>query len=92
MTRVVIRRRAVPEALSANGLHPLLARIYAARQVVSAADLDYSLARLAPVEALGGAFEAAALLERHLDSGRILVIGDFDADGATSTAVAVLGL
>lgn len=73
-----------PESL--KDLHPVLARLYAARGVTSAGDLDYSLRRLAPVGSLDGIDRAVELLLAHRER-RILVIGDFDADGATSTAL-----
>lgn len=74
-------------------LHPVLARAYAARNVSSAAEVDYSLAGLQPYAALGGIDAAVELLASALQAQRrILVVGDFDADGATSCAVAVRGL
>ena len=87
-----IHRRAVdPVALaSLAGLPPLLARLYAARGVRDPAELELALSGMAPVGALAGVDEAAALLGQHLEGGRrILVVGDFDADGATSTALLV---
>ncbi|HEX9474521.1 MAG TPA: single-stranded-DNA-specific exonuclease RecJ [Steroidobacteraceae bacterium] len=81
-------RRAVPAETSAlgAGLHPVLRRVYAARGLRTAEELNLSLERLAPVGSLAGAAEAAQLLLRHR-RGRVLVVGDFDADGATSTAL-----
>lgn len=81
-------KRVVPAETSAlgAGLHPVLRRVYAARGLRSADELNLSLERLAPVGSLGGAAEAARLLLRHR-TGRVLVVGDFDADGATSTAL-----
>ncbi|MBT8079222.1 MAG: single-stranded-DNA-specific exonuclease RecJ [Gammaproteobacteria bacterium] len=73
-------------ALSVATLDPVLARLYAARGVTNERELDYSLARLAPVGALGGIEQSVAVLQRHRRS-RIIVVGDFDADGATSTAL-----
>jgi single-stranded-DNA-specific exonuclease len=72
-------------------LHPVLGRVYAARGVRSAADLDHSLERLLPVGTLEGIAAAVALLLAHR-AGRVLVIGDFDADGATSSALMVRAL
>ncbi|MDX1406365.1 MAG: single-stranded-DNA-specific exonuclease RecJ [Woeseiaceae bacterium] len=72
-----------------NGLHeldPVLRRLYSARGVTSADELDYSLPRLAPVGSLRGIDSAVELVRAHR-SGRTIVIGDFDADGATSTAL-----
>jgi single-stranded-DNA-specific exonuclease len=88
-----IKRRAsgVAEALAAQ-LHPVLRRVYAGRGIGSDADLDLSLDRLVPVGTLQGVDAAARLLAAHRESGRVLVIGDFDADGATSTALVLRAL
>ena len=72
-------------------LHPVLERVYAARGVRSEAELDHSLVRLLPVGTLEGIAAAAELLLAHR-SGRVLVVGDFDADGATSCALVVRAL
>lgn len=95
-TRKQIRRH-VPTELSdpvgMGSLHPLLARIYRHRGVSSAAELDYRLERLPSPDTLKGLPEALGLLEAALvQQQRILVVGDFDADGATSTALALRGL
>jgi single-stranded-DNA-specific exonuclease len=76
--------------LDAN-LHPVLRRVYAARGIGSDADLDLTLERLVPIGSLDGVDAAARLLLAHR-GGRVLVIGDFDADGATSTALVVRAL
>jgi single-stranded-DNA-specific exonuclease len=69
-------------------LHPVLRRVYAARAVASAEELDYSLANLLPLEELGGLSAAVELLHTAMvERWRILVVGDFDADGATSCAL-----
>jgi single-stranded-DNA-specific exonuclease len=87
-----IRRRVVPASPGLGvGLHPVLRRIYAARGVLDDAALDLSLERLLPVGSLPGAEAAAALLLTHR-AGRVLIVGDFDADGATSTALVVRAL
>jgi single-stranded-DNA-specific exonuclease len=65
---------------------PILARIYAARGIESPKELDHSLANLAPVSSLPGIREAVELL-LQVRGRRIVIIGDFDADGATSTAL-----
>jgi single-stranded-DNA-specific exonuclease len=67
-------------------LPPLLRRIYGARSVVHAAQLCTDLNALLPVGSLENVREAAGLLLRHAQ-GRVLIVGDFDADGATSTAL-----
>jgi single-stranded-DNA-specific exonuclease len=87
-----IRRRTVPASPELGaGVHPVLRRIYAARGVMDDEDLDLSLERLLPIGSLPGVEAAAALLLEHR-SGRVLVIGDFDADGATSSALVLRGL
>ena len=76
-----------------GAMHPVLQRIYAARGVVSPQDVEHRLARLTSPQRLAGLENACALLERALhEQLRIVVVGDFDADGATGTAVAVRGL
>jgi single-stranded-DNA-specific exonuclease len=86
-----IRRR--PPGPAGNlpaSLHPVLRRVYAARGVSDEADLALELRHLLPVGSLDGVGAAAELLQDHLARGsRILVVGDFDADGATSTALVV---
>ncbi len=74
-------------------LPPLLQRLYAAREVSEAEELDRSLSRLPAPSRLSGMTE---MIEQLIDAIRhdrsLLVIGDYDADGATATAVAVKGL
>jgi single-stranded-DNA-specific exonuclease len=88
----VVRREPGAGTRLDSALHPVLARAYAARGVRSSADLDTSLARLAPVGTLEGVAAAVELLLAHRTGGRVLVIGDFDADGATSSALVVRAL
>ncbi len=84
--------KAAEEQLPAH-LHPVLRRVYACRGVADARELNLGLDALLPVELMTGADEAAAIIARVMDEGgRILVIGDFDCDGATSTALSVLAL
>jgi single-stranded-DNA-specific exonuclease len=88
-----IRRRPLHSAGDFGAhLHPVLRRVYAARGLQCDADLDLSLERLLPVGTLDGVDAAARFLEQHRARGRVLVIGDFDADGATSTALVVRAL
>ncbi len=75
-----------------DGLHPVLRRVYASRGVTSDAELDLSLQHLLPVTSLAGVDAAARLLAEHRTQGRVLVVGDFDADGATSSALVVRAL
>lgn len=89
-----IEPRPLPSTLPFLGeLPPLLTRLYAARGVQSAEELDKSLARLLPFQQLKG-IEAAVdlLVEALAQRQRILIVGDFDADGATASTVGVLGL
>ncbi len=80
-------------ALEQAGVHPLLARLYAARGVLNPDELDDGLARLLPPDSLRGAQEAAALLADAIAAGkRLCIVADYDCDGATACAVAVRGL
>ena len=92
-----LERRDVPprasHALEQAGLHPLLARLLAARGVRDASEVDDAMAQLLPPATLGGAAQAAQLLARAIDDGRrIVVVADYDCDGATACAVALRGL
>lgn len=92
-TRTIRRRPCSHEPDFASALHPVLRRVYAARGVHATDELNLGLDRLLPVSSLDGIAEAVALLLRHYQRGsRILVVGDFDADGATSTALVVRSL
>jgi single-stranded-DNA-specific exonuclease len=87
-----IRRRALGVAHDFAGqVHPVLRRVYAARGIDNDSELDLSLDRMLPVGSLEGLDAATRLLAAHR-AGRVLVIGDFDADGATSTALVVRAL
>lgn len=95
MTPKKILRRPSPDTTPDWGqnLPPLLRRLYAARGVTSDDQLTYTLKHLASPMDLRGVDRAVALLAEAITSQqRVLVLGDFDADGATSTAVAMLGL
>ncbi|MET1077806.1 MAG: single-stranded-DNA-specific exonuclease RecJ [Pseudomonas sp.] len=89
-----IEARPLPAVLPQLGdLPPLLTRLYAARGVATAAELDKGLARLIPFQRLKGIEAAVALLVEALErEQRILIVGDFDADGATASTVGLLGL
>ncbi|NMF87608.1 single-stranded-DNA-specific exonuclease RecJ [Aromatoleum petrolei] len=95
MTR--IQPRAIPprsmQRLIDAGTHPLLARIYAARGISRREELDYSLKALIPPAALKGAREAGALLADAIEAGaRMVIVADYDCDGATACAVGVRAL
>ena len=91
----VIRRRVLPDAPHElpDSLHPILRRIYLARDVVDPAHLEKSLDKLLPPLGMNGLEAAVALLAEALaHNQRIVVVADFDADGATSCAVLVRAL
>ncbi|MEM9257027.1 MAG: single-stranded-DNA-specific exonuclease RecJ [Pseudomonadota bacterium] len=94
MNKTIRRRDTVNVgALRDAALKPLLAQIYAARGVVGADQLDLSFARLLPPNQLLNVERAAELLADGIAAGaRLLIVGDFDADGATSVALAVSAL
>ena len=94
---MILQTRDVPPrisfALEQAGVHPLLARLLAARGVRAAEDLDDSLAKLLPPEQLMGSAEAGRMLADAISGGlRICVVADYDCDGATACAVALRGL
>ncbi|HWX69344.1 MAG TPA: single-stranded-DNA-specific exonuclease RecJ [Steroidobacteraceae bacterium] len=91
MTLRIVRRRARGAPPLGGRLHPVLERVYVARGVRSEAELDHSLVRLLPVGTLEGIPAAVELLLAHR-MRRVLVVGDFDADGATSCALVVRAL
>ena len=85
------RARSVPAQSNGDawpGVDPVLARLYTARGIANSSELNYTLQGLAPVGSLNSISDAVALLIEHADK-RITVIGDFDADGATSTALVI---
>ena len=80
-------------ALEQGGLHPLIARLYAARGVSSMDDIDDGLNRLLPPADMRGAQEAACLLADAIAAGkRLCIVADYDCDGATACAVGLRGL
>ncbi len=88
--RRILRRNSSAElqAMLPATLHPVLRRVYGARPLAGADELALRLDQLLPVSTLDGAECAADLLASALRAGRrVLVVGDFDADGATSTAL-----
>ncbi len=81
------------DTLNAQGVNPLLARLYAARGLVNAKETETSLTQIIPPDQLTNSSEMAKLLADAIaQNKKLLVIGDYDADGATATAVAVKGL
>ena len=80
-------------ALEQAGVHPLLARLYAARGISQATTLDVALAHLLPPTSLKGIEAAAVLLADAMAANKKLcIVADYDCDGATACAVAVRGL
>jgi single-stranded-DNA-specific exonuclease len=80
-------------ALEQAGVHPLLARLFAARGVAAKDELDDGLARLLPPASLKGVNEAAVLLaDAMAQAKKLCIVADYDCDGATACAVAVRGL
>ncbi len=95
MTRILTRpvpTRAVTRLLEA-GTHPLLARLYAARGIESRDQHDYSHKSLLPPARLKGVHEAAQILADAIEAGaRMLIVADYDCDGATACAVGIRAL
>jgi single-stranded-DNA-specific exonuclease len=93
VSRAIRRRPSRAGAGLGTGVSPLLARVYAARGIVDPGELDQRLDRLLPPTGMLGLGAAAQRLAAAMERGeRILVIGDYDADGATSSALALLAL
>jgi single-stranded-DNA-specific exonuclease len=92
MNKTILRREFhLSENLSY--LHPVLKRVYAARGIHTAEALDYRLARLLHYQSLKGIEGAAQCLGLAvMQQQRLLIVGDFDSDGATSSALAVSAL
>jgi len=92
MKKIIVRRKT--EHLDAlSHLHPVLHRVYAARGIQSLSELDRSISQLLPYQNLLNIDLAVSqLAEAVISQKHIMIIGDFDADGATSTAVAVSAL
>ena len=80
-------------ALEQTGVHPLLARLYAARGVMTKEQLDDGLALLLPPSSMKGVQEAAVLLADAIaHDKRLCIVADYDCDGATACAVGIRGL
>ncbi len=87
------RRPAADESHLPASLPPLLRRLYALRGVQGEQELERSVKGMLPWQQLDGIDDAVGILQQALaDRRRIMVVGDFDADGATSTALTVLAL
>ena len=93
MIKKIIRRQHVNDQSLPDDLHPLIKQIYASRGVVSSEQLLLNVKQLIPVENLLGIEQACALLYKTLlNNEKIIIVGDFDADGATSTALVMEAL
>jgi single-stranded-DNA-specific exonuclease len=95
MTRIV--QRPVPQRsqllLEQAGVHPLLARLFAARGIAAAEELDTQLGALLPPDRMKGIDGAARLLADAIAGGKkILIVADYDCDGATACAVGLRAL
>lgn len=90
----IIRREVPTQAMDfGDAVHPVLQRVYAARGVLDVSAIEKSLEKLLPYQKLTGIDLAAQYLAQAIkQQKRILIIGDFDADGATSSALAVAAL
>ncbi len=87
------RREAVGDVQLSAQLHPLLRRLYALRGVSEERELERSVKGMLPWQQLDGIDAAVDILQQALADGRrIMIVGDFDADGATSTALTALAL
>ncbi len=96
MTRIVTRASSPVDAevLIRHGLHPVIARLYASRGVCSPDEIETGLEQLVPPAGLKGCEDAAVAARRRARQRkrRMLVVADYDCDGATACAVAVRGL
>lgn len=96
MNRRIVARAYSPRVslyLEQQGIHPVLSRIYAARGIAAPADLETAATGLLPPEGLLNCAKAAALLADALAQGRrLLIVADYDCDGATACAVGIKGL
>ena len=91
--KTIIRRPQLNSPDIDNDLHPVLNRVYQARGVSSPEQLDYSLAKLLPFNSLSNIERATELLMLALEQQkRIVIVADYDADGATACALGIRGL
>ena len=82
----------VAERLAGEGVHPVLARVYAARGITAAKQLQTALGGLIPPDQLRNVSQMAVLLADAIAQGKkLLIVADYDSDGATACAVGVRG-
>ncbi len=88
MQKQIVRRAKVDDNHLPNNLHPLIKQIYASRGIESATELELNVSKLCAIDSLKGINQGCQVLHQALlDNKSIAIIGDFDADGATSTAL-----
>ena len=95
MTKIVQRAytQADADRLIAAGIHPVLARVYAARGITAPTQLDNKLDQLLPFTDMRNAVAAATLLADAIAAKRnLMIVADYDCDGATACAIGVRGL
>ncbi|MDD5296320.1 MAG: single-stranded-DNA-specific exonuclease RecJ [Rhodocyclaceae bacterium] len=95
MTQILERKipQRAAEMLAQEGVHPVLARLYAARGIHRREEVEHKLSALLPPDRLMNADAAAVLLADHIASAkRLLIVADYDCDGATACAVGVRAL
>ncbi|MCW8879208.1 MAG: single-stranded-DNA-specific exonuclease RecJ [Kangiellaceae bacterium] len=91
--RKIVRRKEVPVESSLTGFPEKIQQIYASRGVSELSDLEYELKGLIPPSQLKGGDNAAAIIFDFIkDNKSILIVGDFDADGATSSSIMMKSL
>ncbi len=91
--KTIVQRKIDQHCMFSDSVHPLLARICSARDVASADELEYSLDKLLPFSGLKNIEAAIDILCHALEQRQhILIVADFDADGATSCALVVRAL
>jgi single-stranded-DNA-specific exonuclease len=89
----LLSRRESKQHQFSDAIHPLLQRVFSARGVVDDSELDYQLKNLLPPTLLKGLPEAVSLLcDAVTRQQKVMIVGDFDADGATSCALSILAL
>lgn len=93
MTKTIQRREVTNKVTFSNTIPKTLARVLASRNIKHESELEYRLANLLLPDALLGLDKAASILASAIENGeKIIIVGDFDADGATSTCLAILAL
>lgn len=92
MQKIIKRRTIEPQAEFDSSIHPLLQRIYSARGIQRGQELQYQLAQLHKPNFKGLQDAVSILADAVVAGAKIIIVGDFDADGATSSALAVLAL